>query len=86
MVFKISGNFAVAKDALAEITSRLRMRTLRDTNAGEEHAPVGPPLRFGPPGSVPVRRMPPPLSAVRAGSSGRYDHLKVTSPNSLKHQ
>ncbi|KAM5580964.1 KH domain-containing protein [Rosa sericea] len=74
---QISGNFVVAKDALAEITSRLRVRTLRDTNAGEEHAPVGPVHRFGPPGSLPIRGMPPPPSAIRAGSSGRYDPLKV---------
>ncbi|XP_050382435.1 KH domain-containing protein At4g18375-like [Argentina anserina] len=74
---QISGNFVVAKDALAEITSRLRVRTLRDTNAGEEHAHVGPPPRFGPPGSLPVRGMPPPPRAIRASSSGQYDHLKV---------
>lgn len=74
---QISGNFVVAKDALAEITSRLRVRTLRDANAGEEHAPVGPPHRFGPPGSLPVGGLPPPPSAIRAGSSGRYDPLKV---------
>lgn len=85
MVIKISGNFVVAKDALAEITSRLRVRTLRDTNSGEEHAPIGPAHRFGPPGSLPVRGMPPPLSAIRAGSSGRYDPLKVILPKLLKH-
>ncbi|KAF2313768.1 hypothetical protein GH714_013300 [Hevea brasiliensis] len=39
---QISGNFAAAKDALVEIASRLRARTLRDANAGVEPAPVGP--------------------------------------------
>lgn len=84
MVIKISGNFVVAKDALAEITSRLRVRTLRDANAGEEHAPTGPPRRFGPPGSLPVGGLPPLPSAIIAGSSGRYDPLKVTPPPPLQ--
>ncbi|KAI5340576.1 hypothetical protein L3X38_019850 [Prunus dulcis] len=74
---QISGNFGVAKDALAEITSRLRVRTLRDANAGAEPALVGPAHGFGLAGSVPgggPRQLP---SAVGAGSSSRYDPLKV---------
>ncbi|KAJ0043692.1 hypothetical protein Pint_18784 [Pistacia integerrima] len=71
---QISGNFAVAKDALAEIGSRLRVRTLRDV--GAEPVPVGPVQRFGSAGSLPGRG--PPLSGtMRAGSSGGYDSLRV---------
>ncbi|XP_031257713.1 KH domain-containing protein At4g18375-like [Pistacia vera] len=70
---QISGNFAVAKDALAEIGSRLRVRTLRDV--GAEPVPVGPVQRFGSAGSLPGRG--PPLSGtMRAGSSGGYDSLR----------
>lgn len=78
MVIKISGNFGVAKDALAEITSRLRVRTLRDANAGAEPALVGPAHGFGLAGSVPGGGPRQPPSAVGAGSSSRYDPLKVT--------
>ncbi|KAH0984502.1 hypothetical protein GBA52_011679 [Prunus armeniaca] len=74
---QISGNFGVAKDALAEITSRLRVRTLRDANAGAEPALVGPARGFGLAGSVPGGGPRQPPSAVGAGSSSRYDPLKV---------
>lgn len=73
---QVSGNFGVAKEALAEIASRLRVRTLRDANAGAESAPVGPARGFGPAGSMPGGGFPP-SGIMGAGSSGRYDPLKV---------
>lgn len=75
-VIQVSGNFGVAKEALAEIASRLRVRTLRDANAGAESAPVGPARGFGPAGSMPGGGFPP-SGIMGAGSSGRYDPLKV---------
>lgn len=75
-VIQVSGNFGVAKEALAEIASRLRVRTLRDANAGAESAPVGPARGFGPAGSMPGGGFPP-SGVMGAGSSGRYDPLKV---------
>jgi hypothetical protein len=75
-VIQVSGNFGVAKDALAEIASRLRVRTLRDANAGAESAPVGPARGFGSAGSMPGGGFPP-SGPMGAGSSGRYDPLKV---------
>lgn len=72
---QISGNFGVAKDALAEIASRLRLRTLRDGNGGGEPALVGPMQGFGPAGSLPVRGPPTP-SALGVGSSGGYEPVK----------
>ncbi|XP_057965319.1 KH domain-containing protein At4g18375-like [Malania oleifera] len=72
---QISGNFGVAKDALAEIASRLRTRCLRDANAGVEPPPVGPVQGFGPPGSIPGGGPPPP-TAIGPGSSGGYELLK----------
>ncbi|KAK3218226.1 hypothetical protein Dsin_012196 [Dipteronia sinensis] len=72
---QISGNFGVAKDALAEIASRLRVRTLRDANAGVEPAPVAPAPRFGTAGSLPGRG---PLSSVSVGggSAVGYEPLR----------
>ncbi|CAK9186008.1 unnamed protein product [Ilex paraguariensis] len=70
----ISGNFGVAKDALAEVASRLRTRFLRDANAGAEPGPVGPVPRFprfGHSGNLSGAGPPPP-----AGSGG-YEMLKV---------
>lgn len=75
-VFQISGNFGVAKDALAEIASRLRVRTLRDATAGAETAPVGPAQRYGRGGSMSSRGLPP-SGTMGAGNSGRYDPLMV---------
>ncbi|KAK9271562.1 hypothetical protein L1049_001923 [Liquidambar formosana] len=72
---QITGNFGVAKDALAEIASRLRVRTLRDANAGVEPAPVGAMQGFGPAGSLPGRG-PPSSGAIGAGSSGGYEFVK----------
>ncbi|CAK9150701.1 unnamed protein product [Ilex paraguariensis] len=71
---QISGNFGVAKDALAEVASRLRTRFLRDANAGAEPGPVGPVPRFprfGHSGNLSGAGPPPP-----AGSGG-YEMLKV---------
>ncbi|KAH7556869.1 hypothetical protein JRO89_XS11G0004900 [Xanthoceras sorbifolium] len=72
---QISGNFGVAKDALAEIASRLRARTLRDANAGVEPAPVTPGLRFGSAGSLPGRG-PLPSVSVGGGSGRGYEPLR----------
>nr|XP_009791220.1 PREDICTED: KH domain-containing protein At4g18375-like [Nicotiana sylvestris]XP_009791222.1 PREDICTED: KH domain-containing protein At4g18375-like [Nicotiana sylvestris] len=72
---QISGSFGVAKDALVEIASRLRARSLRDVNSKAESAPVRPLSGFGP--SEDFRSGDPQRSGVmEAGSSRRYDHLK----------
>ncbi|KAK6266534.1 hypothetical protein QUC31_017371 [Theobroma cacao] len=71
---QISGNFGVAKDALAEIASRLRVRTLRDVNAGAETAPVGPVSGFGPARSM--ADGPPPAAAIGPGRSGGYESFR----------
>ncbi|KAJ9682898.1 hypothetical protein PVL29_018761 [Vitis rotundifolia] len=72
---QISGNFGVAKDALAEIASRLRVRCLRDANGGVEPAPVGPVPGFGHPGKLPGG-LPPSSGALGAGSSGGFELSK----------
>ncbi|KAJ4707102.1 KH domain-containing protein [Melia azedarach] len=72
---QISGNFGVAKDALAEVASRLRVRTLRDANVGAEPASVGPAQRLGSAGSL-QGRGPPPSAPVRVGISGGYEPLR----------
>lgn len=73
---QVSGNFGVAKDALAEIASRLRVRTVRDANAAAETASVGPAQGLRPTGSIPGGGLPP-SGTMGASSSGRYDPLKV---------
>ncbi|GMY24403.1 KH domain-containing protein At4g18375-like isoform X1 [Fagus crenata] len=73
---QVSGNFGVAKDALAEIASRLRVRTVRDANAAAETASVGPAQGLCPTGSIPGGGLPP-SGTMGASSSGRYDPLKV---------
>ncbi|XVE72060.1 hypothetical protein DITRI_Ditri11bG0008300 [Diplodiscus trichospermus] len=72
---QISGNFGVAKDALAEIASRLRVRTLRDVSGGAEAAPFGPFQGFGPSRSMPD--CPPPAAAIGPGHSGGYETFRV---------
>ncbi|XP_037491940.1 KH domain-containing protein HEN4 isoform X2 [Jatropha curcas] len=72
---QITGNFVVAKDALSEIASRLRVRTLRDANAGAESGPVGPVQGFGPARSLPGRG-PPPSGIMGASSSGGYETIR----------
>ncbi|PSS33600.1 KH domain-containing protein [Actinidia chinensis var. chinensis] len=72
---QISGNFGVAKDALAEIASRLRARCLRDASGGAEPAPVRPVKGFGHAGSLPGRGSNP-SDPIRAGSSSGYEPLK----------
>ncbi|XP_050227802.1 KH domain-containing protein At4g18375-like [Mercurialis annua] len=69
---QISGNFSVAKDALSEIASRLRVRTLRDANGGTEPGPVGPGQGFGTARSLPGRG-PPPSGMMGPSSSGGYE-------------
>ncbi len=76
LVIQVSGNFGVAKDALAEIASRLRVRTVRDANAAAETASVGPAQGLRPTGSIPGGGLPP-SGTMGASSSGRYDPLKV---------
>ncbi|KAG6743111.1 hypothetical protein POTOM_054057 [Populus tomentosa] len=73
---QISGNYGVAKDALAEIASRLRARTLRDANAGTEPGPVGPVPGFGPARNLPGRGSQP-SGMMAASSSGGYEPLRV---------
>ncbi|XP_052195733.1 KH domain-containing protein HEN4-like isoform X2 [Diospyros lotus] len=72
---QISGNFGVAKDALAEIASRLRTRYLRDANAVVDPAPAGPLRGYGPAGSFPGGGPHPP-GPVRAGSPSGYEFAK----------
>ncbi|XP_061947962.1 RNA-binding KH domain-containing protein RCF3-like [Populus nigra] len=72
---QISGNYGVAKDALAEIASRLRARTLRDANAGTEPGPAGPVPGFGPARNLPGRG-PQPSGMMAASSSGGYEPLR----------
>jgi len=62
---------------LAEISSRIRARTLRDENAGGKADSIGPPRGFASGGSLHARRLP--LSGpVGVGSSYEYEHFKVT--------
>ncbi|GAY43915.1 hypothetical protein CUMW_078220 [Citrus unshiu] len=77
---QISGNFGVAKDALTEIASRLRARTLRDANVGAEPAPVGPVQLVGAAGGLPSRG-PLPSGPVGAGISGGYEPFRARIPN-----
>lgn len=70
---QISGNYGVAKDALAEIASRFRARCLRDTKAGTEPAPIGPGPGFGPRGNIPGGRPPPP-ETLGGSRSGGYEN------------
>lgn len=56
---------------MAEIASRLRVRTLRDANAGTEPDPVGP--AGGLPGRGPL--LP---STIGTGCPGGYEPIRVT--------
>lgn len=77
---QVSGSFGVAKDALAEISSRIRARTLRDENAGGKADSIGPPRGFASGGSLHARRLP--LSGpVGVGSSYEYEHFKGGQPD-----
>lgn len=67
----------VAKDALLEIASRLRERCLRRANAAPNPVPAGPFQGFSAPESF-SGRGPMPSGMIGAGSSGRYDHFKVS--------
>ncbi|KAJ7975733.1 KH domain-containing protein [Quillaja saponaria] len=74
---QITGNFVVAKDALAEIASRLRVRTLRDASAGPDPTPPPkvPVQRFGATGGLPFGGLPS-SRAVGVGSSGGYNSVQ----------
>ncbi|XP_052878096.1 KH domain-containing protein At4g18375-like isoform X2 [Gossypium arboreum] len=71
---QISGNFGVAKDALAEIASRLRVRTLRDVNAGAEPASAGSVRVSGPARNMPDG--PPPAATIGPGYSGGFESFR----------
>ncbi|MBA0590271.1 hypothetical protein Gorai_018984, partial [Gossypium raimondii] len=71
---QISGNFGVTKDALAEIASRLRVRTLRDVNAGAEPASVGSVRVSGPARNMPDG--PPPAATIGPGYSGGIESFR----------
>ncbi|XP_057522230.1 KH domain-containing protein At4g18375-like [Amaranthus tricolor] len=74
---QVSGSFAVAKDALAEIASRLRARCLRDAGIAAE--PTLPPPRsvqgYGPPGDFHRGGLPAP-GPVGMGSLGSYNSVE----------
>lgn len=63
---QISGNFTVAKDALVEIASRLRVRTLPDANAGAEPGPA----------QSLSGRGPPPSGTMGASNSSGYEPIR----------
>ncbi|KAL3527052.1 hypothetical protein ACH5RR_011708 [Cinchona calisaya] len=69
---QISGNFGIAKDALAEIASRLRTRCFRDANAKGEPAPTRAVSGFVSSGNL-RGGGPPPSGGIGAGSLGRYE-------------
>ena len=60
---------------MAEIASRLRVRTLRDVNGGAEPAPIGPVRGFGPARSMPDG--PPPAAAMGPDRSSGYKPFRV---------
>lgn len=68
LILQISGNFTVAKDALVEIASRLRVRTLPDANAGAEPGPA----------QSLSGRGPPPSGTMGASNSSGYEPIRVT--------
>ncbi|KAL3637810.1 hypothetical protein CASFOL_018258 [Castilleja foliolosa] len=72
---QITGRSEIAKDALVEIASRLRMRCLRDDNIREEPASFRSLPGFGPEGNLRGGR--PALSnTILPVSLRRYDHLQ----------
>ncbi|XP_073272056.1 KH domain-containing protein At4g18375-like isoform X1 [Primulina huaijiensis] len=70
---QICGSFGVARDALTEISLRLRTRCLRDATALVEPAPVRPIPRFN--SARNLRGGLPRPTPIGAGSSGRYKHM-----------
>ncbi|XP_021763554.1 KH domain-containing protein At4g18375-like [Chenopodium quinoa] len=74
---QVSGSFAVAKDALAEIASRLRARCLRDATVTAEPAPPRPrPVHgYGPTGGYP-RGGPLGPDPAGMGSASSYNAVK----------
>ncbi|KAL8123874.1 hypothetical protein AgCh_011754 [Apium graveolens] len=73
---QISGNFSVAKDALTEISSRLRARCLRDAKVVGEPAPISPNAGYGYPGKL-HGGLPPGSSSRGFDSPSAYNHFKV---------
>lgn len=72
---QVSGNVNVARDALTEVSSRLRMRSLEGLSGGVE---PGPPVPFngaGRPESFSDRRQPPP-DMYGARGPGGYENVK----------
>lgn len=67
----------VAKGALMEIASRLRDRILRPANAAAHPGPIGHFQGFPTPANFSVRG-PMPSGMIGSGSSGGYDHFKVS--------
>lgn len=80
--YQISGSFAVAKDALVEIASRLRTRCLHDANTRGELSSVRPLPGFSPGGhlrNVGFSHS----SPILAGGLGRYEHSQVSICSSI---
>ncbi|KAF6165733.1 hypothetical protein GIB67_012630 [Kingdonia uniflora] len=72
---QISGNVIVARDALVEISSRLRMRSLEGLAPAAEPGPVGPSRRFGSSNNFFERALPP-SGMIGSGSSSGYEQMK----------
>ncbi|KAL5726157.1 hypothetical protein ACHQM5_009225 [Ranunculus cassubicifolius] len=72
---QVSGNVNVARDALAEVASRLRMRSLEGINGPVEPGPPPPFNGFGRSESFPERRRPPP-GMTGGRSYGHDEHMK----------
>lgn len=67
---QISGNYEVAREALAEVASRLRERCLRNAKSGVEPVPIGTVPGFG------SRGAPSRSGAIGAGRSAGYEPFK----------
>ncbi|XP_077243928.1 KH domain-containing protein At4g18375-like isoform X2 [Tasmannia lanceolata] len=72
---QISGNMGVSRDALLEIASRLRARSLRGANTSANPRSVGPFQGLMPSESFPGRGLPS-SGMVGSHSSGGSDHMK----------
>lgn len=75
---QISGKKSVAKDALMEIASRLRERSLRGVVAAANPGPPGPFQGYSTPQGF-SRKGPFPSGVIGASSSGGYDNFKGTA-------
>ncbi|KAL6587910.1 hypothetical protein OROMI_000888 [Orobanche minor] len=72
---QISGSFAIVKDALIEIASRLRTRCLRDADIRGEPTSVRPLPGFSPAGGLGGDGLPVP-STILPGSLRRFEHFQ----------